>query len=76
MIPPVLACASCICHLLNLRTAGCCLTSILAHTELSPCTKNANAKDRWLALWGGVVYASGPIPFGLSGSEGSKRGAG
>lgn len=64
------------CHLVSLRTGGCCLTSTLAHTELSPCTKKAKEKDKCPAVGGGAVYASGVDPLGLSGSEGSNRGAG
>lgn len=34
----------------SLRTGGCCRTSTLAQTVLSPCTKKAKENDRWVEL--------------------------
>jgi hypothetical protein len=36
------------CWCVRFRTRGCIRTSILAHTVLSPCTKNANENEKWV----------------------------
>ena len=47
-MPEEEACAWRICWCVKFRTKGCTRTSMLAHTVLSPCTKNANENEKWV----------------------------